>query len=67
MRTRVVDLEAERAVTWRELKPPKRWTSWRVCPRCGSRATKLFSLNTGMFTCQICENEYSPPEERTDD
>jgi hypothetical protein len=38
--------------------PPKNVTSWRTCPNCGSRATKLFHLNTGLHTCQICEHKY---------
>lgn len=25
-----------------------------ACPKCRSRATKLYSLTTGLFTCQIC-------------
>ncbi len=40
---------------------PKRWKSWRVCPECGSRATKLFSVNSGKLECQICNHEYDPP------
>jgi ribosomal protein L37AE/L43A len=43
----------------RHRRPPKRVTSWRVCPACGSRHTKLLSLNTGVYTCQICEHQYT--------
>lgn len=42
-------------------KKPKKWTSWRVCPECNSRATKLFSLNSGQYKCQVCKHEYDPP------
>jgi hypothetical protein len=27
------------------------------CPFCGSRATKLYSLTTGRYTCQVCLQE----------
>ena len=37
----------------------KRVRSWRVCPKCNGRATKLFHLNTGAYTCQQCEHEYT--------
>ncbi len=44
---------------------PKKWRSWRVCPECGSRATKLVCINPkpnrGSVKCQICEKEYDPP------
>lgn len=43
------------------MKKPKKVTSWRVCPECGSRATKLLSLNSGKFKCQDCDNEYEGP------
>lgn len=43
------------------MKPPKKVTSWRVCPSCGGRHTKLFNLNKGKYQCQICEHEYDPP------
>jgi rubredoxin len=36
--------------------------SWRTCPKCRSKATKLFSLNTGLLTCQLCGHEYDPPK-----
>ena len=39
-------------------KPPK---SWRTCPACYSRATKIFHLNSGKLLCQICDHEYDPP------
>ena len=44
--------------------PPKKWRSWRVCPNCAGRQTKLFSLNSGKYQCQICDHEYDPPEPR---
>jgi rubredoxin len=42
--------------------------SWRVCPKCKSRATKLFSLDTGKYQCQICNHEYDcgVPQELTE-
>jgi rubredoxin len=43
---------------------PKRWRSARVCPVCGSRATKIFNLNSGKYKCQICRHEYDPPNTR---
>lgn len=39
----------------------KRKFSWRTCPKCKSRATKIFSLNSGKLKCQICEFEYESP------
>jgi rubredoxin len=39
-------------------KPPK---SWRVCPKCRGRATKLYHLNSGKYQCQQCRHEYDPP------
>jgi hypothetical protein len=44
-------------------RPPK---SWRVCPACYGRATKIFSLNTGRLQCQQCDHEYDPPEVNRD-
>lgn len=35
--------------------------SWRVCPKCRGRATKIFSLCTGKLLCQQCGHEYEPP------
>ena len=32
----------------------------RVCPKCKSRATKLFNISTGKYICQICDHEYEP-------
>ena len=43
---------------------PKKWKSWRVCPECGSRATKIFHLNSGRYQCQICDHEYFHPLEK---
>jgi ribosomal protein L37AE/L43A len=43
------------------MKKPKRVTTWRTCPNCGSKATKILSANTGMFTCQICDHTYDAP------
>lgn len=37
-------------------------TTWRTCPSCGSRATKLFNLNTGFYTCQVCRHQYEWPK-----
>lgn len=50
-------------VTRKQWKAPKRWTSSKVCPRCGSRATKLFNLsaNDKPLKCQICSHRYDPP------
>lgn len=39
-------------------KPPK---SWRVCPECSGRATKIFDLTTGKYTCQQCDHQYASP------
>lgn len=44
-----------------DLKKPKKVTTWRTCPNCGSRATKILSANTGLFTCQICDHTYEAP------
>jgi rubredoxin len=40
---------------------PKKVTSWRVCPECGGRHTKIFIANSGKYRCQICKHEYDPP------
>lgn len=45
------------------LKKPKKVTTWRTCPNCGSRATKIMSANTGKFTCQICNHSYYDPSD----
>lgn len=37
----------------------RRWRSWRVCPRCGGRATKIFNLNWGLLECQQCSHFYT--------
>lgn len=34
-----------------------------VCPKCKGRATKLFSLSTGLYTCQQCQHEWAAPVE----
>ncbi len=44
---------------------PKKWTSWRVCPYCGSRATKMYSLNNGLYHCQVCDRSYDHPGAET--
>jgi len=50
-------------------RKPKRVTSWRVCPECGSRATKIFNISAedNPLECQACHHKYNPPEatERT--
>lgn len=44
------------------MSKPKRWKSWRVCPACGSRATKILYLSEDPpIKCQICEHRYYPP------
>ena len=44
---------------------PKKVTSWRTCPECGSRATKILSLNAKdpekPYHCQVCRKDYAPP------
>jgi len=40
---------------------PKRTTTWRTCPDCGSRATKILSANSGKYSCQICGCAYYDP------
>lgn len=35
--------------------------SWRTCPACMSRATKIFHLGTGKLECQICDHQYEAP------
>lgn len=39
-------------------KEKKVTRSWRVCPKCKSRATKIFSLSSGLYLCQVCGHEY---------
>lgn len=46
------------------MKPVKKHRSWKVCPMCSSRATKLFCMNTGLYTCQICGQYYRDPTNR---
>lgn len=43
------------------LKPVKKHRSWKVCPACSSRATKLFYATTGKYKCQVCEHQYPDP------
>lgn len=44
---------------------PKKVTSWRTCPECGSRATKLMHLSSAdpekCFHCQVCNKSYEAP------
>jgi hypothetical protein len=44
-----------------DARKPKQVTTWRTCPICGGRATKLLNLNTGKYTCQDCRHEYDFP------
>ena len=30
-----------------------------VCPRCRGRATKLFSISSGFYTCQQCDHQWT--------
>lgn len=30
-----------------------------ICPKCKGRATKLYNINTGIYTCQQCKNEWT--------
>lgn len=46
------------------MRPPKKWTSWRVCPACGGRGTKLLHINTGKYICQQCDHEYDHPKHK---
>ncbi|AIM51477.1 hypothetical protein HQ81_0089 [Dickeya phage phiDP23.1] len=46
------------------MKPVKRHRSWKVCPACSSRATKLFYMDTGKYKCQICQHQYDDPKGR---
>lgn len=39
-----------------------RLRSWRTCPICRSRATKIFSLTDGKLFCQICGHRYETPD-----
>jgi hypothetical protein len=32
-----------------------------VCPQCYGRATKIFNISTGYYTCQQCDRQYAPP------
>lgn len=45
-----------------DMKKPKKVSTWRTCPNCGSKATKIMSVNTGLFTCQICDHSYDAPK-----
>jgi hypothetical protein len=48
----------------------KQVRSWRVCPKCGSRATKRFSLNTGKcapFEPRAILGDYGMPRPNRDD
>ncbi|MEH2517389.1 hypothetical protein V1279_002962 [Bradyrhizobium sp. AZCC 1610] len=44
---------------------PKRVTTWRTCPNCGDRGTKILSLNPKHpdkpYQCQGCRSHYAPP------
>ncbi|QIO02650.1 hypothetical protein HYQ33_gp052 [Salmonella phage aagejoakim] len=47
------------------MKPVKHHRSWKVCPACSSRATKLFNMNTGKYECQVCRHDYDDPKCRS--
>lgn len=47
------------------MKPVKRHRSWKVCPACSSRATKMFDFGTGLYRCQVCSHRYSDPAGRS--
>ena len=49
----------------RRQNPPKKTTTYRTCPACGDRSTKLLNLNTGLYTCQGCDWKYEFPPEQT--
>lgn len=36
-----------------------------ICPKCKDRATKLYNLNTGEYTCQKCGHKWTLTEPRT--
>jgi hypothetical protein len=59
------DHEAEAESILRDRRP-KKWTSWRVYPNCGGRATKLFHLSADdcPLECQRCGHHYNPPERK---
>lgn len=42
------------------MEKPKKITSYRTCPNCGSRATKIYHLNdeNKPYECQICGFRY---------
>ena len=47
------------------MKPVKRHRSWKVCPACSSRATKIFDFNSGRYRCQVCQHHYMDPSDRS--
>lgn len=40
----------------------KKKPSWRVCPKCKGRATKIYNVSTGQYKCQQCKHLYAPPQ-----
>ena len=46
-------------------KKPGKVTTWRTCPECGDRGTKILSLNPEHpdkpYQCQGCRANYAPP------
>jgi len=64
----VVALALDRFHADASMRPPKRWRSWRVCPACGSRATKIFDISAedNPIHCQRCDHRYSPPRKQND-
>lgn len=34
----------------------------KACPKCKSRATKIFNLSTGKYACQLCDHEWKVQE-----
>jgi hypothetical protein len=46
-------------------KKPAKATTWRTCPECGDRGTKILNLSAEdpdkPYQCQCCRNNYAPP------
>jgi rubredoxin len=42
---------------------PKRVTTYRTCPECGDRSTKIFNISVTEkpVKCQACGHRYDPP------
>lgn len=55
------------AISMLETYHNRRKKKYLICPKCGGRATKLISPNTGKVTCQQCTHMWIPQDKEKKD